>query len=545
MQPAPMAAVRTFREKIMRRIVLRYHKAGRISVLGLMLELPIWQSASAREGATRRGNQKKNVREAFAQRLYRLRRASAAIICAASLALAAGAQAQQGLQLPPGAQGERTQIAGAELPGAPARGVSQPGDAMLTEPEKYGAYFQATYAYQNHAPFRALYSGANSLSANHEKSYTFTATGYFGLRAWPGGELYFNPEAIQSVALSNLTGLGGFSNGENQKGSGRQLTTYAARAFLRQTWGFGGDKERVESSANQLSNEVDGRRLVLTAGKFALIDIFDANQYSHDPRVQFLNWSMMTHGAYDFAADARGYTWGAALEYYHDDWAIRAARALEPYQSNGLQLDYRINGHHGDQVELEHAHMLAGQPGKIRLLAYRNLARMGGFRDALDFAAANGGTPDVGNVRKDQVKYGYGINVQQQLSKDIGLMLRASRNDGALETYAFTEIERSVSGGINVKGSRWGRPDDLIFLGMVRNGLSAAHRDYLAAGGLGFFIGDGRISYRPEQITEALYVAKAFKGTWIALDFQRISNPAYNADRGPVAIAGLRLHFEF
>jgi hypothetical protein len=323
------------------------------------------------------------------------------------------------------------------------------------------------------------------------------------------------------------------------------LVTYTARAFLRQTWGFGGDKDRVDSSANQLSSEVEARRVVLTAGKFALIDLFDANPYSHDPRSQFLNWSMMTHGAYDYAADSRGYTWGAALEYYHDDWAIRAARALEPYLSNGLQLDYRISGHHGDQIELEHSHTLGGQPGKVRLLGYRNLARMGGFRDALDFAAANGGMPDVRNVQRDQVKTGYGINFQQQLNRDIGLMLRASRNDGALETYAFTEIERSVSGGINVKGSSWRRPDDLVFVGIVQNGLSNVHQDYLAAGGLGFFIGDGRLTYRPERITEVQYVAKAFKGTWISMDFQRVSNPAYNADRGPVTIAGLRLHLEY
>jgi carbohydrate-selective porin OprB len=169
---------------------------------------------------------------------------------------------------------------------------------------------------------------------------------------------------------------------------------------------------------------------------------------------------------------------------------------------------------------------------------------MGGFREALDFAVANGGTPDVAKVRKDQAKFGYGINLQQQLNKDVGLMLRASWNDGALETYAFTEIERSASAGVNVKGSAWKRPDDLIFFGAVQNGLSAAHRDYLAAGGMGMFIGDGKINYRPEQIAEILYVARVVKGVWIGLDFQRISSPAYNADRGPATVAGVRLHFE-
>jgi hypothetical protein len=513
-----------------------------------MLGLPKRQSASAREGVTETGKENQALCETLAQRAHLMHCASLtllALACMVAGSFPLRALAQQELKLRASVQDERVKIARDESPGATTLEVTQADGVARTVPEKYNAYFQTTYVYQSHAPFRALYSGPNSLNANREKSYTFTATGYLGLRLWPGAEFYLNPEAIQSVALSNLTGLGGLSNGENQKGSGPQLVTYTARAFLRQTWGFGGDKDHVESSANQLSTEVEARRVVLTAGKFSLIDLFDANPFSHDPRAQFLNWSMMTHGAYDYAADSRGYTWGAALEYYHDDWAIRAARALEPYLSNGLQLDYRISGHHGDQVELEHAHTLGGQPGKVRLLGYRNLARMGGFRDALDFAAANGGMPDVRNVQRDQVKTGYGINFQQQLNRDIGLMLRASRNDGALETYAFTEIERSVSAGVSVKGSAWKRSDDMLFIGIVQNGLSNAHQDYLAAGGLGFFIGDGRLTYRPERITEVQYVAKAFKGTWISMDFQRVSNPAYNADRGPVTIAGLRLHLEY
>jgi len=434
------------------------------------------------------------------------------------------------------------------VPAAPAeelRTLPSAQRAVAPGIESTNAYFQATYIWQSHAPMRALYTGPNSLSPNHEKGYSLSATAYFGLRPWSGAELYFNPELIQAVSLSNLTGLGGLSNGENQKTAGSTPTIYRARLYARQTWGLGGGTDRVESSANQLGGPVDKRRLVLTAGNLSVIDLFDANSYSHDPRTQFLNWAQMTHGAFDFAADARGYSWGAALEYYRDDWAIRFGRFLQPFQSNGLQLDYRIAGHHGDQVELEHAHEILGQPGKIRLLGFRNVARMGGFRDALDFAAVNGGTPDVAKVRKDQVKYGFGVDLEQKLNDDVGLLARASWNNGAVETYAFTEIERSVTGGVNVKGSRWGRPDDNVFLGVIRNGLSAAHRDYLASGGLGFFIGDGRIDYRPEAIFEAAYVAKAFKGAWVTLDFQRIRNPAYNADRGPVTIAGARLHFEY
>jgi hypothetical protein len=409
----------------------------------------------------------------------------------------------------------------------------------------FNAYFQATYIYQRHAPFRALYTGPNSLSPNYEKAYSFSATAYLGWRLGPSTELYLNPEVIQAVALSRLTGLGGLTNGENQKTAGPNPTLYRARLFVRQTWGLGGGKERVESSANQLAGELERRRLVLTAGNLGVIDLFDANPYSHDPRTNFLNWAFMTHGAYDFAADARGYTWGAALEYYDDDWAVRAGRFLQPRESNGLQLDYRPFGHYGDQVELERAHQIGGQPGTVRLLAYRNYARMGGFRDALDSAAANGGTPDAANVRKDQAKHGFGINVNQDITRDVGVLLRASWNDGATETYAFTEIERSVTAGVRVLGSKWGRPEDSLFLGAIRNGLSAAHRAYLAAGGLGFFIGDGQLNYRPERIIEAMYIARVGQHAWLAPHFEHIMNPAYNADRGPVTVVGARLHFEY
>jgi hypothetical protein len=411
--------------------------------------------------------------------------------------------------------------------------------------EKFNAYYQATYVWQRHPGFPARYTGPNSLNPNAERGYSFTATAYFGWRPWPGGELYFNPEAIRANALSGLTGLGGLTNGENQKSATQELHTYRARLFLRQTWGFGGGKERLESLANQLGGEVDQRRLVLTAGNVALIDIFDVNPYSHDPRTHFLNWALMTHGAFDYAADARGYTWGAALEYYADDWVFRVGRFMQPVESNGLRLDHRIMRHYGDQIEIEHAHEVAGLSGNVRLLAFRNYARMGGFRDALDFAAANGGTPDVANVRKDRNKHGFGININQAVSNDLGFLVRASWNDGQTETYAFTEIERSVTFGLKLTGSRWGRSEDAVYLGAVRNGLSDAHRDYLAAGGIGFFIGDGQINYHPEEIAEVMYVVRGNRWLWVAFDFQHIRNPAYNADRGPVNVFGARVHVEF
>ncbi len=414
------------------------------------------------------------------------------------------------------------------------------------EPESWNLKFQSTYVWQEKSPFSAAYSGTNSLSTKKEHSYSFTATAALGLRPWTGGEIYVDPEAAQGIPLSNLTGLGGFTNGEMARSSGPTLKVYRARAFLRQTWGDGGDQEAVESAANQLAGMVDKRRWVLTAGNLSVIDIFDANAYSHDPRTQFLNWSVMTHGAFDYAGDARGYSWGLALERYFDDWVVRAGRFIEPKEPNQQSLDDRLFKHYGDQIELEHAHEMGGQPGKVRLLAFRNRTKMSRYQDALDLSAQTGDAPDINAVRTgDQVKYGVGFNLEQALASDIGFFARASWADGGTETYAFTEIDRSVSAGTLVQGTRWGRGQDSAGLAFARNGLSQVHRAYLSEGGYGFFIGDGALRYKPETIVEGFYDLSLCKAAWITLDWQRIFNPAYNADRGPVSVSSLRFHTEF
>ena len=418
--------------------------------------------------------------------------------------------------------------------------------AQAPEIEDWNARFQATYVWQAKRPFTAAYSGPRSLSTESERSYSYTATAFFGWRPWTGGELYFDPEVALGVPLSRLSGFGGFTNGEIARTSGPNPTLYRARLFLRQTWGFGGGTEAVASDANQLAGVVDKRRLALTAGNLSVTDIFDDNAYNHDPRSQFLNWSLMTHGAYDFAADARGYTWGCALEYFHDDWAVRAGRFIQPREPNQLRLDPAIFRHYGDQIEIEHAHSFAGQPGKLRLLAFRNRAKMSRYQDALDLAAQAGIVPDINAVRTgERIKSGFGINLEQALTPDAGVFARASFADGKTETYAYTEIDRSISGGMLVKGGAWGRAQDTVGAALARNGLSPEHRNYLAAGGLGFFIGDGRLNYREEAILETFYNLNIVKRFWISFDFQHIRNPAYNADRGPVKVGSIRLHTEF
>ena len=413
-------------------------------------------------------------------------------------------------------------------------------------PEETGAKFQATYVWQRKSPFAAPYSGPHSLSPDREKSYSLTATAALGTRTWRGGEVYFNPEVAQGVPLSGLTGLGGFTNGEIARTSGPSATFYRARLFARQTWGLGGGGEKLESDANQLAGSVDRRRLVLTAGNLSVLDIFDDNSFSHDPRTQFLNWSLMTHGAYDYAADARGYSWGLALEYLNDDWTLKAGRFIQPKEPNQLALDPRIFRHYGDQIEIERVHAFADRPGKLRFLVFRNVARMARYQDALDLAAQVGGPPDINAVRTvERVKRVIGLNLEQEISPSVGLFGRASWADGQTETYAFTEIDRSLSGGVSVKGGAFGRARDTLGIAYVRNALSTAHRDYLAAGGLGFFLGDGALDYRPENILETYYSLNVVKDFWFSVDFQRISNPGYNADRGPATVISGRLHYGF
>ena len=418
---------------------------------------------------------------------------------------------------------------------------------VAPEVEPGNAKFQATYIRQIHPGFSAAYSGPLSLVPTPEKGYSFTSTAYLGRRLARDTELYFNPEVVQGVAFSGLTGLGGLNNSELQKTSGSSPTLYLARLFVRQTWGLGGEREAVESEANQLGGNRDKNRVVLTAGNLAITDLFDGNAYAHDARTQFMNWSFFTHGAYDFAADARGYSWGAALEYFGDDWAIRAGRFAVPKEPNGLRLDFAVGRHYGDQVEVEKSYQLSGQPGKVRLLAFRNQVYTGGFSDALANAAVTGGVPDTALVRRLRSKTGIGLNLEQAVTPDVGVFARLARSNGKTEVYAFAEIDRSLSAGATVQGSRWGRPNDSFGLAYAQNGLSSSHQAFLVAGGIGFFVGDGALNYRPEKIVEGYYNLglPLLKQSAVSLGMQYIRNPGYNADRGPVKVFAVRLHTEF
>ena len=423
-------------------------------------------------------------------------------------------------------------------------------------PEDTTARYQMTYNWQRHPGFATQGAdGPNSLSSSAERMYTFSATAHWGMRPWAGGELYFNPELIQGVPFShNLVGLGGFTNGEITRAGGSEPKLYRQRLFVRQTWGRGGGTEDIDADFNQLASRVDKNRWVLTAGNFSVLDVFDDNAYAKDPRTQFMNWSHWTYGAYDYAADSRGYGWGAALAWHRDNWVLRFARMTGPKEPNGLPVDFNLARHYGDQFEVERAHQIGEQPGKLRVLLWRNRARLASFEDARQWWLAQplavrqsitGPDALVATRTSDKTKYGLGVNVEQSLREDIGWFMRAMTTDGRTETYAFTEIDRSFSTGLLVQGKRWARAQDSVGLAWGHNALSAERRDFLAAGGISFFLGDGRLSYRPETVLEAFYSLQIGQGSWLTANHQRIQNPGYNAQRGPVQVYAFRFHAEF
>lgn len=417
--------------------------------------------------------------------------------------------------------------------------------------EPFSVHAQSTYIWQKYNRFNALYSGPNSLSANKSIGYTFTADVALGARLWKGAELYLVPEATQGNPFSGLSGLGGFTNGEATRASGADLTLYRQKLFVRQTMNLSGATEKIDADFAQLSQLVSKNRIVVTAGNFSLLDIFDDNSYAKDPRTQFLNAGNMAYTAYDYASDARGFGWGLAAEWYQDDWVVRYARMTTPREPNQLPIDPHILKHYGDQLEIERGYTLGEQPGKARLLLWRNRMISASYQDAINYGAAHGTTPSIDAVRNsEQVKYGIGLNLEQAITPQIGTYMRAMWADGHSETMAFCAADRSLAVGVVAKGAAWHRPKDTLGLSMMVNTISQARKQYLQAGGVDFFIGDsnssgGTLNYRPEQIAEVVYNAELTKGIQLSADYQYIRNPAYNRDRGPVNVFGLRLHAEY
>ncbi len=396
---------------------------------------------------------------------------------------------------------------------------------------------------QHHGAFKAPYTGPNSLIGTEESATTMTATIFWGAQLGKFGDFYINPEIAGGSGISSAKGIAGFTNGEAFRVGNPSPTIYIARVYLQHTFNLGGEKHYIGEGANQVTKEKSSKYFDITAGKFSIADFFDRNSFSHDPRSQFMNWSLMSSGAWDYPANVRGYTWGVALEYGRPGWALRTAAVLVPTEANGNEMDLHIDDARSHVLEFEKPYKFLGKGGVARLLGFFTLAGMGNYQQALIEKPVN---PDIISTRVPaRTKYGAAINMEQNVGKSSGLFLRGSWNDGQNETWAFTEIDHSLSLGFVHRSGVLNKHNDEFGIATVVNGLSNDHMRYLGAGGLGFIIGDGKINYGGEWITEFYYkINLLYPGFWLTPDYQFVVNPAYNVDRGPAHIFSIRAHIE-
>ena len=417
-----------------------------------------------------------------------------------------------------------------------------------TGPGSFEVHGQSTFIFQGYPAFSAPYDGPNSLPAVGQARETWTTSLFLGVRLWRGGEFYFNPELVQGFGVANTVGAGGYPNGEAQKSNFPYPRFNPSRFFLRQEFGLGGETEKVEGEYGQLSGTKDVSRITVQVGKYAVHDLFDTNDYAQDSRIDFMNWSIWASGAFDYGADRVGLTYGASAELNQKDWAVRAGYFLVPTVSNGNIADWNLLSRGGYVTELELRFAPFGKPGQLKGGLFLNSTNSGSYNDAVILAAATGTDANsaMAQTRQTRTKYGYYLNLQQEITGDIGVFGRWSWNDGQTEIMSFTDIDASLALGTSIKGTNWNRPDDRIGLAGALNMLSSNHSAFLAAGGLGPLVGDGQLPrYTPEKIIEAYYAAQLFKGFVATADYQLLIAPAYNADRGPAHVFSGRLRASF
>ncbi len=411
------------------------------------------------------------------------------------------------------------------------------------ETDRFAFHAQATYLNQYDPPFRAPYSGTNSLAPNIGRE-TGDVTLYAGVRLWQGAEAWVNPEIDQGFGLSGSLGVAGFPSGEAYKVGADYPYTRLDRAFVRQTIDLGGDTQKVDAGQNQFSGSQTSDRLVFTVGKIGVVDIFDTNRYAHDPRGDFMNWSIVDTATFDYAADSWGYTVGATAEWYQGPWTLRGGLFDLSIAPNTTSLDSRF-GQFQWVGEIERRYSIWDQPGKLAITGFLTRGRMGSFQDAIQLAALTGGPADISAVRQYQSRGGISLNLEQQLIPNVGFFARAGFANGDIEPYEFTDVDRTVAAGLSVSGKQWGRDDDTFGIAGVVNGISGVHQAYLNAGGLGILVGDGQLpNPGSERIIEAYYSFPVFASK-VTLDYQLIANPAYNRDRGPVSVLGVRVHAQY
>jgi len=394
--------------------------------------------------------------------------------------------------------------------------------------------------------FTSPYEGTNSFRSDDHHALSFVATIYGGLEITPTTAIVLAGESAGGSGLSTALGLAGFTNLDVVRNPSLGPTPYLGRAFVEQVIPLSDHRVAADRDPLHVLRELPDHRIEIRAGKLSTVDVFDLNEGGTDSHKQFMNWTIDNNGAYDYAADTRGYTLGFEVEYDAPRWAVRLGEFLMPTVANGIDYDFHISDARGENLEAELHECILGHPGKVRLLAFANHADMGTYAEAIAiYNQLIVSKPDIAMTRAPgTLKYGFGLNDEQEVVEGLHVFGRLGWNDGKTESFAYTEVDNTLMLGADLVGARWHRPGDKLGLAVVTNGISEDHRTYLADGGLGFLLGDGKLHYGREDIAEAYYTARAYRGIFPAVDMQVIANPGYNMDRGPVFVGSLRLHVE-
>jgi high affinity Mn2+ porin len=457
----------------------------------------------------------------------------------------------------------------AQQPGSPApqpsRGQSQPDASVVPDPpdpptdpspESMIPHFkdtrfwlsgQANFIFQTHPDFNAPYSGPHSLSPRYEKATSRLMTLYTGVRLNNSFEVLVDIEEAGGAALTTGLGLAGNTDLDIVRNPLLSKAPYLARCMIHKVFALSKDKVENQRNAFSLFEELPRRRLEVRFGKFSMADFFDVNSVGSDTHFQFTNWTIDNNGAWDYAADTRGYTVGATADYEDRNWGFRVAEALMPKVANGIDLVWKPWQAHAENFEYElRRGFIPKKAGVIRLLAYTNNVNMGIYRDQIIKAAEQDTTPEItAHPWHITRKYGFGINAEQNLTPYLTAFARFGWDNGKTESFAYTEVDQTFAEGVGANGAWWHRKQDRAGLAFVSNAIKRDHQNYLAAGGLGFLLGDGRLSYGRENTLESYYTVHAWRGIYLAPGVQHLNNPGYNRDRGPVVVPTFRAHIEF
>jgi hypothetical protein len=446
------------------------------------------------------------------------------------------------------------------LPVLAQESSSRPNDPPSPPAEASGTVFQHPNAgrlwvsgqiniiVQGHPSFPAKYSGPNSLKPQAEQATSRLLTLFTGFELNQTTEVLFDVESAGGNGISEAVGLAGFTDLDVVRGPDLGQEPYLARLTLRKIIRLSHESIEVDRGPISLFTTLPARRLELRLGKFGMVDFFDVNSVGSDSHLQFMNWADDNNGAYDYAANTRGYTWGALVEYQDRRWGTRFAESMMPKTANGIHLDADITRAHAENFEIEFRRkFLPGRPGTLRLLSFVNHANMGSYREAIDaFRAGRDPVPTIeAHRRQGRVKYGFGVNFEQAISKRVRAFGRWGWNEGRNESFAYTEVDQTATVGADWRGDSWRRRRDKIGAAYIVNAISGDHREYLALGGHGFLLGDGGLTYGRERISEVYYTLHLWRGAFASVDIQHVTNPGYNRDRGPVLVPALRFHVDF